>query len=164
MVTQWTGSRFTSVNKAPRITEASWPKTKEKQRSALMACSSEVKNTVTGKTRKDGRRRSGYAGRQSVMPGIVFDVTLPKWLVSTLSWLSVHVLRLPTYSNSARYMSSQRLLRTRRWINKLYFLKITERIDWLKRYASRAIQFYTFSIAKRSYDYIQMQKALKMIL
>lgn len=79
---------------------------------------SEVKNTVTGKTRKDRRRRSGYAGRQSVMPGIVFDVTLPKWLVSTLSWLSVHV-RLPTYSNSARYMSSQHLLRRRRWINKL---------------------------------------------
>ena len=44
----------------------------------------EVKNKVTGKARK---------GRQSVVPGIVFRVMLPKWLVSTLSWLSVERAR-----------------------------------------------------------------------
>lgn len=103
---------------------------------------SEVKNTVTGKTRKDRRRRSGYAGRQSVMPGIVFDVMLPKWLVSTLSWLSVHV-RLPTYSNSARYMSSQHYFEEEDGL--INFSKIIERIDQLKFcYVSRVIQFYTF--------------------
>lgn len=136
-----------------------------------MACSPEVKNTVTGKTRKD-RRRSGYAGRQSVMPGIVFDVTLPKWLVSTLSWLSVHV-RLPTYlfQLGTLHVVTTRgeLISKKKKINKL--LKDNWK-NWLNEIlcvSSNSILFI-FSISKRLRinatitHWIFYAKRLKMIL